>query len=306
MKKKILVVVSVIVCIIAIGVFVLAGKGFSPSVGLFLRTDNGNMIILDNSPIVMSTRTGNDDMFAKYESGDKLLVIHDGIQETYPGGTGVYFSIKLADGHISHISETVLRQLYELGWTSAPVRPEEIYSSEKENVSDGNCKKETSFLPDIFDVMYISSYSMFDDEKIKSESLNADKMNDDEKIHLPVFRFDTKEELTEFIDSFDEKFDSGHSDADDFRKKLKDFDDDFFKDKMLFVIYFEPRVSSPDYYLAGTYTVDENFRFEYKLKPETETGAQFSLCVSTTRMSVVGVEKNFVGDSTDFDAVIVN
>lgn len=116
MKKKILVAVSVVICIIVIGVFVLAGRGFSPSTGLFLETENGNMIILDNSPIVMSTRSGNDDMFADYNSGDKIFVIHDGIQESYPGGTGVYFSIKLADGYESDIPENVISQLIELGW----------------------------------------------------------------------------------------------------------------------------------------------------------------------------------------------
>ena len=116
MKKKILVAVSVIICIIAIGVFVLAGKGFSASVGLFLKTDNGNMIILDNSPIVMSDHTGKENAFDKYESGDKIFIIHDGIQESYPGGTGVYFSIKLSDGDEADIPESVAGQRVELGW----------------------------------------------------------------------------------------------------------------------------------------------------------------------------------------------
>ena len=164
MKKKILVVLCVIVCIIAIGVFILAGKGISPSVGQYLRTDNADMLILDNSPIVMSVCSGNDDMFANYESGDKILVLHDGINESYPGGTGVYFSIKLADGHMSNISETVLRQLYELGWTSAPVRHDNEQESEP-----------AIYSPDLFDIAYVSSYSMFNDEKIKNECINAIK-----------------------------------------------------------------------------------------------------------------------------------
>lgn len=116
MKKKILITLSIVLCVIVIGVFVLAGRGFSASTGLFLRTDNGNMIILDKSPIVMSIRTENDNMFAEYESGDKIFVIHDGIMETYPAKTGVYFSIKLADGDESDISENVIGQLVGLGW----------------------------------------------------------------------------------------------------------------------------------------------------------------------------------------------
>ena len=114
MKKKILIIVSIIVCVVAIGVFILAGKSISPSVGQYLRTDNSDMIILDNSPIVMSTR--GDNVFEKYESGDKILIFHDGINESYPGSTGVYLSIKLADGEMADISESVLISLDELGW----------------------------------------------------------------------------------------------------------------------------------------------------------------------------------------------
>ena len=113
MKKKILIAVSVIVCVIAIGLFILAGKSISPSVGLYLQADNVNMLILDNSPISMS---GNDDMFEKYESGDKILVLHDGILESYPGQTRAYFVMKLADGEMSDIPENVLVSLNELGW----------------------------------------------------------------------------------------------------------------------------------------------------------------------------------------------
>ena len=72
---------------------------------------------------------------------------------------------------------------------------------------------------------------------------------------------------------------------------------------MLFVVYFEPRVSSPDYYLAGTYTVDENFRLEFLLK---ESENEVLTTVSTSAISIIGIEKAFVGGAMDFDAVIVS
>ena len=116
MKKKILITLSIVLCVIVIGVFVLAGKSISPSVGLYLGTENNDMIICDNSPIVMSVRTGNENMFSSYENGDKIFVLHNGINESYPGSTGVYFSIKLADGLESDIPEDVISQLIGLGW----------------------------------------------------------------------------------------------------------------------------------------------------------------------------------------------
>lgn len=116
MKKKILVIVSVIVCIIIVGIFVFAGMGISSHTGLYLHSDNGShLIIMDNSPIVMSDRE-NENMFKNLTDGDRILIFHDGIQESYPGRTFVYAYIKLGDGELSDIPEKVLLSLNELGW----------------------------------------------------------------------------------------------------------------------------------------------------------------------------------------------
>lgn len=116
MKKRILIVLSVVICICAITVFIIAGKGISPSTGYYLETEKSHMVILDNSPVVMSNLPGNDDIFEKYQNGDRILILHDGIRESYPGGTGVYFIIKVADGSKDEIPSTVIEQLTELGW----------------------------------------------------------------------------------------------------------------------------------------------------------------------------------------------
>ena len=76
MKKKILVALCVVICVISIGVFILSGKGYSPSVGNFLRADSSDMIILGNSPVVMSNRTDNDDIFENYENHHLHYPIH--------------------------------------------------------------------------------------------------------------------------------------------------------------------------------------------------------------------------------------
>ncbi len=301
MKKKILVALGVIVCIIAIGVFVLAGKGFSPSVGLFLRTDNGNMIILDNSPIVMSTKTGNDDMFEKYESGDKLLVIHDGIQETYPGGTGVYFSIKLADGHISDISETVLRQLYELGWTSAPVIHDTEQESESVSLYEEYPVNGNIYSSDLFDVITVRSRSIFDTEKIKLAADNSDFMNDEDNYHFSVFAFDTYESFSEFLDNFDKDFNSGHSHSDDFREGLKDLNEDYFKDNAVILVSYYTGSGNVSYNVENVYFDGNVFR----LNIVKHTSGNVGTCDITYYFKAVGVEKTFLGDCSSFDAVLV-
>ena len=128
MKKKILVVFATILAIIllflAIG-FVVFGiasyKGFSVSKGRVLITDTGSyMIIMDNSPIVMSNRSKNEKIFEGLTNGDEIMIVHDGIQESYPGGTGVYFCKKLADGEYKDLPEQVLLSLIEMGYVDTP------------------------------------------------------------------------------------------------------------------------------------------------------------------------------------------
>ena len=283
MKKKILVALCVIVCIIAIGVFILAGKSISPSVGQYLRTDNSDMIILDNSPIVMSTR--GDNVFEKYESGDKILIFHDGIQESYPGSTRVYFSLKLADGHISDISETVLRQLCELGWVSA------------ENLLVSTNTYHSSF----FDIITASTGSIFDTDKIKLAADNSAVMNENEPYHFSVFAFHTYESFRDFLDNFDKNFDSGHSDADDFREKFKDLNEEYFKENSVILVPYYTGSGNVSYDVESVYFDGEICR----LNIAKHTSGQGGTSVITSYLKAVGIEKNFLDDCSSFDAVLV-
>lgn len=119
MKNKVVVPLAIFVaiCLIIAGVLaVVSVKGLGFSEGLYLRTDSGSdMVIMGSSPIVMSNRRGNID-FSKLTSGDKILLLHDGIQASYPGGTGAYLCIKLKDGEFTDIPEDVIVSLTEMGW----------------------------------------------------------------------------------------------------------------------------------------------------------------------------------------------
>lgn len=284
MKKKILVIVSVIVCVVAIGVFIFAGKNISPSVGQYLRADNSDMIILDNSPIVMSTR--NDNMFEKHENGDKILVFHDGINESYPGSTGVYLSVKLSDGYISDISETVLRQLYEMGWISS----ENLLVSENEYPSA------------LFDIKHAWSHSTFDTEKIKIAADNAEMLNGEDNYHFPVFKFDTYELFSDFLDNYDKNFDAGYSDAEDFREKLKDINEEYFNENAVIIISYYTGSGNTSYNVDSVYSDGEIFRLNITRHSEGQGGTS----VITSCLCAVGVEKTFLVDCNSFDAVLVD
>ena len=83
---------------------------------LYLETKNNTaMFIRDESPIQMSNRTDKE-LFDGLDIGDKVLVIHTGIEETYPAKTGVYAVFKIGEGTTADIPQKVVNQLVELGW----------------------------------------------------------------------------------------------------------------------------------------------------------------------------------------------
>ena len=120
MKKKIWLIPVAVIGALLIVIIAFAGiminKGYGMSQGLYLEGKDGQaMLICENSPIVMSNRT-NRELFDDLEVGDEILVIHDGINESYPGQTGAYAIIKLSDGDIANIPQIVIDQVVELGW----------------------------------------------------------------------------------------------------------------------------------------------------------------------------------------------
>lgn len=116
-KWIISIVIIVAVFVLAItGIIIMINKGYGISTGQYLEAKKGqDLLIRDNSPIVMSNRTEKE-LFDDLDIGDMILVIHDGIAETYPGRTGVYAILKLNDGTIDDIPKNVVNQLNELGW----------------------------------------------------------------------------------------------------------------------------------------------------------------------------------------------
>ena len=128
MKRKILVILATIVAIllllfaICFVVFGIASfKGYGVMEGKVLVTNTGYMIIDDdNSPIEMSNQSENEEIFKGLTSGDKILIVHDGIQERFPAGTGVYYCKKLYDGEYKDLPEQVIVSLIELGYIDTP------------------------------------------------------------------------------------------------------------------------------------------------------------------------------------------
>ncbi len=133
--KRVLICIILII-IIGIGLlFFMSSRSMWFSKGRCLVTRNNEyMLILDNSPIVMSKQGNNPNFFKGIDNGDEIIVLHDGIEESYPGHTGVYFIVKINDGDISNISYDVLMQLIQMGWIDESIFPDDIEISDVEEI----------------------------------------------------------------------------------------------------------------------------------------------------------------------------
>ncbi len=118
MKKAVIISAS-IVMILILGFFtVTALSSMTVLDGYSLSCDNGSYMIIEESgsPIRYSFDNAIGTNVKNLTDGDRILVISDLINESYPGSTSAYFIMKLSDGDISDISDDTLRSLSELGW----------------------------------------------------------------------------------------------------------------------------------------------------------------------------------------------
>ncbi len=124
MKKKILVTVGVILGVVLVvmtvflfSIYNMVQQGYGITVGRYLKSTGGHMLIAGNSATTMSAQNG-DSMFEGLTTGDKIVVVHGLIMETYPAQTDVLYCFKQEDGGWSDISVELLTDLANMGWVN--------------------------------------------------------------------------------------------------------------------------------------------------------------------------------------------
>ncbi len=152
MKKKILVLLAVILVLgIAASGFALKSMSLGVSTGTALVTHNGSlMLIKDNSPIKLSFDTGKEPSENEFSTGDRILVFHNGINESYPASTFSYMCFNVGKGANEEIPEDVITSLTELGWLkeSKTKETEEVCEFSEKYLSAGYVLSENEILPD--------------------------------------------------------------------------------------------------------------------------------------------------------------
>ena len=120
MKKLLVTVVALIVIgVTAFIIFMSGGK--SVISGYSLRCDNDIYMIIEENgaPIRYNFSKAVGTNVENLEQGDKIIIISDVVNESYPGSTRAYVVMKIADGDIEDIPEDTLASLEELGWYKA-------------------------------------------------------------------------------------------------------------------------------------------------------------------------------------------
>ena len=118
MKKAVIATVSLVLIFVFAFFTFTAMNSTAVLTGYSLKCENGSYMIIEEtgSPIRYSFNKAIGTNVEKLTDGDRILIISDLINESYPGSTSAHFILKLEDGYLSHIPEDTLNTLAELGW----------------------------------------------------------------------------------------------------------------------------------------------------------------------------------------------
>lgn len=106
------------VCIIA-GVLVLCmvvplsiagvmyAKGYGISVGRLYLSDTGSYLVEEGKAMILSDQSDDETLFDGLNTGDLILVIHDGVDESDPSRTGAHQVFRLRKGDETNLPESL-------------------------------------------------------------------------------------------------------------------------------------------------------------------------------------------------------
>ncbi len=113
-RKRLIPIVFVAV-VVSVMAFVHGGMGFKTAY-VIKTTRDTDMVLMDNSPVVIRDETPRKKAFDKYSTGDKILLLTGPVAESWPGRAEMHWCIKLDGGNYADIPQDIRTQLAELGY----------------------------------------------------------------------------------------------------------------------------------------------------------------------------------------------
>ena len=180
------------------------------SVGRYLKSTSGeHLLVINNSVTVLNDVSDLFTPFDQIQTGDKLLVFHDAVEETYPARTDVYYVIRLESGTIDDIPDKVISNLSMLGWLNnisyTPLKP-----------NDGESRIS-------FQTQYVHTHSPDDVSHTVTVIRSAEELRAYYETYKETFDLERREGTTS-------DYDLGFLDACD------KYDDTYFEERILLLV----------------------------------------------------------------------
>ena len=216
MRKKLwiipLTLVLGLVLAAGVGLWWMDTRGLSFSTGQYVLQDNTAIVILNGTAVELSHSSGNQ-VFSKLADGDTILLLHSGIQEIYPPRTHAHGFWKLKSGSRGDIPGEILTRL-ESWYASSP--------SSSDTATPAQSFDPRTAWVNWHEEIEIAQYA---------ENKDADS--------LPVFRFTSPEDITDFRNTAGQflSLDAGYDEVGSFEQMIADRDDVFFREYTLLGVY---------------------------------------------------------------------
>ncbi len=283
--KKLWLALTVVLLLCVAFVWFAAGRSLSFTIGYYLEGENGTVFLIEGtSPIQLSDHTKDGKLGATLSNGDRILVLHDGVAESYPARTGAYGLWKLRDGRIEEIPVSVLDNLMDLGWKF-----------------DGIERVDPLFSVGPFPTS-VSWANYSESDLLWDLALNRDKAVLSDTPHLPILRFDSAADLAAFKNTVRGVFATEHSydEIPSFDTVTAEMDESFFDSNTLLLTYMWAgsctwRYGVQDVAVAnGTLTVHVQRIDNYEMGD----------CAMAGWFITISVPKDALSGVSSFDAVL--
>ena len=154
-------------------------------------------------------------------------------------------------------------------------------------------------LEEVFDIT-VSYANWSDMSEIYAKSINVDKLSISSVPHLPIYKFETLAELEQFKNDVkdDLTIDRGYDEMPSFNDSTAKYDEVFFKENTLMLVYVEASSGSDRFGVDSIHCADGEFVIHVKYTNKPDGGT----CDMAGWFITVAVPNSMIADCTEFDA----